>query len=110
MGSGAAAETVLLGHLVDESGTGLGNVKVVLEWLETRREGQEFDQAHEIRTGADGRFVVCTIPADTPITVSVFFEDVPVQGLIMTRPAFGFEVSAPPGDIVYRRMMIPGVG
>lgn len=110
MRSGAAAETVLLGHLVDESGTGLGNVKVVLEWRETRREGHEFDEAHEVRTGVDGRFVACTIPADTPITVSLLFEDVPVQGVIMTRPVFGFEVTAPPADIVYRRMMIPGVG
>ena len=110
MGSGAAAETVLLGHLVDESGTGLGNVKVALEWRETRCEGHEFDETNEVRTGADGRFVACTIPADTLITVSLLFEDVPVQGVIMTRPAFGFEVTAPPADIVYRRMMIPGVG
>lgn len=110
MGSGAEAETVLLGHLVDDDGTGLGNVKVVLEWLETRREGHEFDMTHEVRTGADGRFVACTVPADAPIRVSVHFEDVPVQGVLMSRPAFGFEVTAPAGDIVYRRMMIPGVG
>jgi hypothetical protein len=110
MGSGAEAETVLLGHVVDEEGTGLGNAKVVLEWRETRRADHEFDMTHELRTGADGRFVACTVPPDTPLRVSVHLEGVPVQGLIMTRPAFGFEVTAPAGDIVYRRMMIPGLG
>ena len=65
---------------------------------------------HELRTDVDGRFVACTIPADTRIKVSVQFENVRVQGRVMIRPALGFEVTAPAGDIVYRRMMIPGVG
>ena len=108
-GSGAEPETVLLGHLVDAEGVGLQNVRVVLEWLEIRGEEDEFDMAHEVRTGADGRFVVCTVPADAPVTVSVHLEEIAVPGLVTTRPAFEFEVIAPAGDIVYRRMMIPGV-
>jgi hypothetical protein len=108
-GSGAEAETVLLGHIVDEEGLGLQNVRVVLEWLEIRHEEHEFDRAHEVRTGADGRFVVCTVPADAPVSVSVHLEEIAGQGLAKTRPAFEFEVIAPAGDIVYRRMMIPGV-
>lgn len=42
----------------------------------------------------------------TPFDVSSVLSG---QGLAMTRPEFEFEVIAPAGDIVYRRMMIPGV-
>jgi hypothetical protein len=98
MGSGAEAETVLSGHLVDANGVGLGNVTVELLWRETRMAGQAYDMKHEIRTGSDGRFVACTIPAEEVISV---------RANLGGRWVEGFEVTAPWAEIVYRRMMVP---
>jgi len=100
LGGGADARTVLVGDLVGGDDQGLTNVPLELAWQVRGAGGDASTVVHETRTGSDGRFLECTLPAGVSVTLRAFIDDHWVDG---------FEVELPPYDIVYRRMMIPWV-
>lgn len=100
LGGGVDARTVLVGDLVGANEQGLANVPLEIAW-DVRGVGADATTVvHETRTGSDGRFLECTLPAGVTATVRALIDDVWVDG---------FEVELPPYDIVYRRMMVPWV-
>jgi hypothetical protein len=69
MGSGQQATTVLTGHLLTSTGQPHADVEMEFAWplqIEVDRQRQ---QAITVRTGSDGRFIVCTVPDGVPVTV-----------------------------------------
>jgi hypothetical protein len=98
LGSGNDAETVLLGQVEDRQQNGLGSLAVLVAWRAKRADGMQVDRTQEVRTGSDGRFVVCTLPGQTFVSVSVRLGD---------RWVDAFEVLLPENQIVYRRVIIP---
>jgi len=98
MGSGNDAETVLLGKLVDRDGGGLGNVMLELTWDANLPSGLDVTRKIEARTGSDGRFVVCTIPAESNVVVRAYIQERWIEG---------FEITLSARDISFRQMMIP---
>ena len=98
LGSGGGAESVLIGELVDARGSPLGNVPVSFHWRAEEPDGRSRDRQTAARTGADGRFVVCTLPAGASVTV---------QAVVGARDVELFRVPMPPGEVVFRRVQIP---
>ena len=100
LGGGVDARTVLVGDLVGGDEQGLANVPLEIAWDLKGTGGDASTVVHETRTGSDGRFLECTLPAGVSVTLRAWIDDHWVDG---------FEVELPPYDIVYRRMMIPWV-
>jgi hypothetical protein len=98
LGSGTQASTVLTGKLVDGEGAPLGNLPMKVTWIEDHESGLALQEALEARSGSDGRFVVCQIPAATEVSVSV---GIGSEWLDL------FTAPLSPGEIVFRRVMIP---
>jgi len=96
LGSGREAESVLLGILTDPSGEGVGSAHLDFEWEEKRANGQTYEMTQEVLTGSDGRFVVCTIPAEVAVRASVRDGN---------RRVDAFQVTLPTHDIVFRRVV-----
>jgi hypothetical protein len=98
LGSGGRAETVLIGKLVDTEGSPLGSVSVGLTWLEEVGGEVAVREEMEARTGSDGRFVVCTIPAAARVAVGAE---------LAGRWRELFEIPLSPGEVTFRQVMIP---
>ena len=98
LGSGIEAEAVMLGKLIDRDGNGLGNIELEVTWPRDVASGLAVTSKIEARTGSDGRFVVCSIPAEASVSV---------RARIMNRWIDGFEVTLPTREIVFRQMMVP---
>jgi hypothetical protein len=98
LGSGIEAEAVMLGKLIDRDGNGLGNIELEVTWPRDVASGLAVASKMEARTGSDGRFVICSIPAEASVSV---------RARIMNRWIDGFEVTLPTREIVFRQMMVP---
>ena len=97
-GSGSDAETVLIGHLLDQSETGIGNAQVEIRSYVRDRNGLVLaTNTKELRTASDGRFVACDLPSDTPLDVRV---------RVNNRWVDGFTATLLHHDIAYQRMMV----
>lgn len=93
MGSGNDAETVLLGHVTDRNGEPLGNAGLRLSWRQ-----RDLPVSREIRSGSDGRWVSCTLPAGIDVAMDVWLNE---------RWVRAFNVPLLGEDIVYRRVLLP---
>jgi hypothetical protein len=98
LGSGGGAETVLMGKLVDAADRPLSNTAVAFNWPSNNVGGVEIGEELLARTGSDGRFVVCSLPGGSLVRVKA-----ELAGMWVDL----FEEPMPPGEIVYRRVMIP---
>ena len=98
LGSGGGAETVLLGRIVDAGERPLANLPMSFEWPKDDVDGIEVVEEVPARTGSDGRFVVCSLPAGRTVTVRA-----EVAGSWIEL----FGEPMPPGEIVYRQVTIP---
>lgn len=96
--SGSEAATVLTGRLVDDRDEALSNWPMKMTWLADHSSGLTLQESLEARTGSDGRFVVCQIPAVAEVSVSVGLGEQWVE--LFTAPL-------PPEEVVFRRVMIP---
>ncbi len=101
MGSGNDAETVLVGHVSDKNGQPMGNVGMRLSWMERSDSGIPSPRSGEIRTGSDGRYVVCTIPSGLSVSVDVWLNGAWARA---------FTVPLLDADIQYRRILLPVEG
>jgi hypothetical protein len=88
----------MLGKLIDRDGNGLGNIELEVTWPRDVASGLAVTSKIEARTGSDGRFFVCSIPAEASVSV---------RARIMNRWIDGFEVTLPTREIVFRQMMVP---
>jgi len=92
MGSGRQATNVLTGHLLTPSGAPHVDVEVELGWPVQDRRGRR-QQLMTVRTGSDGRYVVCTLPEGVAVTVRARIGD---------RWRDAFEVTTRSREILYR--------
>jgi len=97
LGEGVRAETVLVGIAVGRDRSPLPLVPLELTWYP--KPGDTEPWILRIRTESDGRFVVCTIPADARVAVRAevggVWRDV-------------FDVAPPAGEITYREVWFTG--
>lgn len=98
LGSGGGAETVLVGEVVGASEQPIGNMAMSFQWSVTDAGDAEVRKEVAARTGSDGRFVVCTLPAGAVVGV---------KGEVQGRWLELFDEPMPPGEVVFRRVMIP---
>jgi hypothetical protein len=103
LGEGVGAETVLTGHLLGADRAPLPGVELELTW--SAREDDEDEErrpaAHALptQTESDGRYTVCTIPADVDVTLRARVGGAWVDV---------YDVELPAGRITYREVWFQG--
>jgi hypothetical protein len=98
LGSGAGAETVLMGRVVDAAERPLANLPLAFRWPLDEVGGVRVQRDVEARTGSDGRFVVCSLPAGEEVSVQARVADVWID--LFVEPL-------PPEEITFRNVLIP---
>lgn len=96
LGSAREAQSVLVGVLTDAAGQPVSRGSIHFEWKETRPDEKTYDMTQEVLTGSDGRFVICTIPAEVVVRAAI------TEG---NRRREVFELTLPTHDIVFRRVV-----
>ena len=83
---------------MDASDRPLANTAVSFHWLKDVQSGSPVEEDMVARTGSDGRFVNCSLPAGGVVRVKAELDGAWVDL---------FEEPMPPGEVVFRRVMVP---